>query len=81
MIKKSAKACPYCGSDEQTGWSEGTYLDNIDLGDEVDYDELLRNEFPHLAPPLKRKWSWKAVAGAIVLFFFIAAILKVLIGF
>jgi|GEM_PF-613732 len=79
MIKPIAKACPHCGSDEKTGWSEGTYLDNIDLGDDVDYDEALNNEFPHLAPPRKGKLSWKTIAAATVLFFFIAAMLKFLI--
>ncbi len=44
-IPRNATACPQCGSDEQTGWSEGTYLDGIDLGDDVDYEELRRNEF------------------------------------
>ena len=79
MIKKNAKACPFCGSDEQTGWSEQTYLDTIDLGDDVDYDELVSNEFPELAPSSKKKWSCKTVVGAAVLFFFIAAMLKILL--
>ena len=76
-IKKDARACPHCGSDERTGWSDRTYLDGVDLGDDVDYDELVQNEFPSRfhAP---KKIQWIAVAGATVLFFFIAAMVMVL---
>lgn len=31
-----APACPECGSDEQTGWSENTVYDGLDLHDEAD---------------------------------------------
>ena len=77
QIKKNARACPFCGSDEQTGWSDRTYLDTIDLEDEVDYDELVRNEFPEESKAPK-KISWIAVAGAVVMLCFIAAMLKIL---
>jgi uncharacterized membrane protein YvbJ len=76
-IKKNAMACPHCGSDEQTGWSENTYLDSIDLGDEVDYEDLVNKEFPRHAAH-RPKITWTAMAGAIVLFFFIAAMVKIL---
>ena len=76
-IKKDARACPHCGSDEQTGWSEQTYLDSIDLEDEVDYDELVKSEFPEESKVPKRI-SWVAIAGAVVLLCFIAAMLKIL---
>jgi len=29
-----AKFCPECGSDDQTGWSEDTYLDGVSLPEE-----------------------------------------------
>ena len=45
MINKSAKACKYCGSDEQTGWSSSGYMDGIDTPDTFDYDEMLEKEF------------------------------------
>jgi uncharacterized membrane protein YvbJ len=76
-VKKNSKACPHCGSDEQTGWSENTYLDSVDLGDDVDYDDLVNKEFPDHAPS-RSKITWITIAGAIVLFFFIAAALKIL---
>lgn len=31
-----AKFCPECGSDENTGWSEDTYLDGVSLPGESD---------------------------------------------
>jgi uncharacterized membrane protein YvbJ len=76
-VKKNSKACPHCGSDEKTGWSENTYLDSIDLQDDVDYDDLVRKEFPqHVIT--RPKTTWITIAGAIVLFFFIAAMLKII---
>jgi hypothetical protein len=44
-IAASAPACPECGSDEQTGWSEQSYLDGVGLPDNEEYDELLQKEF------------------------------------
>ena len=44
-IKSNAHSCPHCGSDDETGWSEGTYLDGIDIPDEDSYEEIRRNEF------------------------------------
>lgn len=44
-VKTKARACPHCGSDEKTGWSENTYLDEIGLYDEDDYEETIRREF------------------------------------
>jgi hypothetical protein len=74
-IKKNARACPHCGSDEKTGWSVEKYLDDIDLDDDFDYEETLSNEFPRHSSKPHKKISWIAIAGAIVLFFFIAAML------
>jgi hypothetical protein len=73
-IKKNAPACPFCGSDEQTGWSDSTYLDDIDLPGENEYEELVQNEFPEKSNRPK-KFPWIAIAGALVLACFIAAML------
>src|SRR5689334_11882013 len=43
-IRSDAKACRHCGSDEETGWSEATYLDGIDLPEEDDYGDALERE-------------------------------------
>ena len=76
-IKKNAKACPFCGSDERTGWSGETYLDGLGIDDEIDYDELVRNEFPGNAPAPK-KFPWIAAVAAIVLICFIAGIITLI---
>ena len=47
VVPAKAKACPHCGSDENTGWSDETYLDGLGLYDEEDYRETLRKEFGH----------------------------------
>ena len=41
-----AKACPECGSDEQTGWSETAHAGHLGLPDEeFDHDEFVKEEF------------------------------------
>lgn len=78
-----AAACPHCGSDEETGWSEGAHdvegwatddesWDHDDE-DDFDYDEYLRREFPEHAPPrqsidLLRAARWALVLVLILLF-------------
>lgn len=37
-VPAGAKSCPECGSDENTGWSEDTYLDGVTLPGEDDGD-------------------------------------------
>ena len=45
-ISRSARACPWCGSDEKTGWSDNTYLDGLSLGaDQEEYEDLKEQEF------------------------------------
>jgi uncharacterized membrane protein YvbJ len=45
-VPANAKACPECGSDEKTGWSEETSYDEADIpnDEDFDYDELLEKE-------------------------------------
>jgi hypothetical protein len=79
-VQAGARACPHCGSDERTGWSDRTYLDGIDIGDDIDYDELVENEFG--APPADRhrkKISWAAIVAAVLLLLSLAGILKILL--
>jgi len=64
-----AKACPHCGSDEQTGWSSETYLDGIDLPGEEEYEEMLREEFePDHVRFRVPVWQWVVAAGLTALF-------------
>ena len=53
-VPDGARACPECGADEQTGWSERAHAQRLDLPDEdFDYAEFARNEFEHR--PLRRR--------------------------
>jgi hypothetical protein len=69
-VPADARACPNCGSDENTGWSEGTYLDGIDLPFEDDeYETLRAKEFgggSGADGKEKTRANWMMVIGAIV---------------
>ena len=70
VVPYGAKACPDCGSDEKTGWSEQTYLDGIGLYDDEDYRETLRKEFGISTKGRRRReWLWVLFAGILVLIF------------
>ena len=71
-----ARACPECGSDETTGWSEQAGAERLDLPDEsFDYDEYTKREFGTNSPvPRGLHWFWWVVAvlllaGIFVLWF------------
>jgi hypothetical protein len=67
-VPPNAKACPECGSDEETGWSEESRNDGLDLPDEkFDYEEFVDREFGSRKPvPRGPHWFWWVV-GLIVL--------------
>ena len=45
-LPANASACPECGSDEKTGWSDQAYVGGLNLPDEsFDYDEFVEEEF------------------------------------
>lgn len=74
-LKRNARSCRHCGSDDSTGWSEATYLDGADLPDEGDYAGSLEREglrkraagIP--ARPDLRRWLSGAVATLLILLF------------
>jgi len=66
-----AKACPHCGSDENTGWSENTYLDSVDLYDEDDYQETLRREFGIPPRGARRRNILLGFTAAVILILFL----------
>ena len=69
-VPAKARACPECGSDETTGWSEAAAADHLGLPDEdFDYNEFVKNEFSAPAPsarPAGLSWFWWIV-GVILL--------------
>ena len=63
-VPSKAKACPECGSDEQTGWSEAAQSGSLDLPDEeFDYNDFVKREFGGKHPvPRGIHWFWWVVA-------------------
>jgi uncharacterized membrane protein YvbJ len=68
VVPPRAKACPECGSDEQTGWSEDTASTEADLPDDhFDYEKFVEREFGgKKAVPEGIHWIWW-VAGIILI--------------
>jgi hypothetical protein len=63
-VPRNAKACPGCGSDEKTGWSETAYASGLGLPDEeFDYDKFAKEEFgSSQAKPRGISWFWWLIA-------------------
>lgn len=73
-ISYNASACPECGSDEQTGWSKNTYLDGIDVGDEIDYKEIRAKEFDESKKrPLP---LWQMITGLLMILLFLGLLIR-----
>lgn len=67
-VPPQAKACPECGADEETGWSEAARKDELDLPDEnFDYEEFTKREFGGATvTPRGLHWFWWLVAVLMV---------------
>lgn len=64
-IPRDARACPECGADEKTGWSEEAKTAGLDLPEEdFDYEEFVKREFSEKKSPIPRgiHWFWWLVA-------------------
>ena len=70
-VPANARACPECGSDEQTGWSEDAVTGALDLPeDRFEYQEYLKREFGQpSAVPAGIHWFWWIVALGLVAVF------------
>lgn len=70
-VSHTAKACPECGSDEQTGWTDAAYAPQVDLPDpEFNYDEFIKREFfgcPSKTYPVNKLWVFVALALLVTL--------------
>lgn len=77
-IPEHARACPECGSCEETGWSDGAQSQRLGLPDEdFDYEDFVKREFDtpqHRHPPVRKFWR------AVALFLLVAAGLAFLIS-
>jgi len=66
-VPPNARACPECGSDEQTGWSDRAHADRLGIPDEeFDYDEFVKEELEEKrrssVKPRGVSWLWWVVA-------------------
>ncbi len=63
-VPPGARACPECGSDEQTGWSDQARASELGLLDEeFNYDEFVKEEFGEPGPkPQGIGFFWWIVA-------------------
>jgi hypothetical protein len=76
-VAYNATACPTCGSDERTGWSDKTYLDGIDVGDDIDYEEITRKEF---SPNVHKPRLLHVIVVSTLLILFIVMLLRSILG-
>ena len=67
-VPPNAMACPGCGSDENTGWSDQARTDSLDLPDEsFAYDDFVKREFGgRKTVPRGVHWFWWLVALALL---------------
>jgi uncharacterized membrane protein YvbJ len=72
-VPRRARACPQCGADEQTGWSEVAQTSGLELPDqEFDYDDFVEREFGGKKPvPRGIHWFWWLVALGLVIAFLV----------
>jgi hypothetical protein len=72
-VPPHARACPECGSDEQTGWSDDAYTERLGIPDEkFDYDEFVRRELEGRPPPARPlRWLWLLVAVLLLIGFLV----------
>lgn len=74
-VPEKARACPECGSDYETGWSDRADAQRLGLpDDEFDYEAFVKEEFGGAArrrevPPRGIGWLWWVVAVLLLLAF------------
>jgi predicted amidophosphoribosyltransferase len=71
-VPPKARACPECGADEKTGWSERAAAQRLGLpDDEFDYDEFVKEEFGEKKQAARPQigWFWWVVAVGLILAF------------
>jgi len=74
-VPPNAPACPACGADENTGWSDD-HLDGINLpDDEFDYDNFIEEEFETSMKPKGISPLWWVVGILLVIAMILARVL------
>lgn len=71
IVPRKARACPECGSDESTGWSERAYSEHLGIPtDDFDYNRFVEDEFKGGRKPRRKLgWLWSLVALGLALWF------------
>ena len=71
-VPRNAKACPECGSCEETGWSEEAASSGLDLPDEnFDYDDFVAREFGEGQPRQRANAKLWFIVGIVVVVIFL----------
>jgi RNA polymerase subunit RPABC4/transcription elongation factor Spt4 len=73
-VPGKARACPHCGSDENTGWSDAAMIHDGGMEEEFDYEETVRREFGGPPKKSKKQIFYAVVAVIIVILFFLVAV-------
>lgn len=73
VVPSNAKACPDCGSEETTGWSDAARAANLGIPEEnFNYDDFVKEEFSSSQlKPRGLHWVWWLTALILVLLFVI----------
>jgi len=67
-VPDRARACPECGADEKTGWSERARYDELGIPDDsFDYQDFVEREFGGKKPKRKFGWLWLIVVLLLLL--------------
>jgi hypothetical protein len=78
-VPPRARACPECGADEKTGWSQAAEEDPLNLeSDDFDYEEFSAREFgtpSRAGKKPKAKPLWWLVALILLIVFLFGAFL------
>ncbi|MBL9166802.1 MAG: hypothetical protein JNN07_03605 [Verrucomicrobiales bacterium] len=73
VVPRTARVCPDCGSDEETGWADQAVSQRLGIPDDsFDHDQFVREEFGQKSPPSRPpggSWFWWAVALLLLLVF------------
>ena len=79
-LPRNAKACPECGSDEETGWSNDAHASGLDIpDDEFDYDKFVKQEFGARSEmkPRGMHWFWWLIGILLVVGFLLMSLRQV----
>lgn len=71
LVPRNARACPECGSDDETGWNDDAVPQRLGIPDDsFDYEEFTRQEFGDQRSRVRPRgvsWFWWVVAIALLI--------------